>query len=32
MQCASGGTGRRVRLRGVYGNMCEFDSHPAHQN
>ena len=28
--CAGGGTGRRARLRGVWGNPCGFKSHLAH--
>lgn len=31
--CGYGGTGRRVRLRGVWDFPCEFDSHwPHHLN
>ena len=29
--CPGGGTGRHVRLRGVWGNPCEFKSRPGHQ-
>src|SRR5258705_341336 len=30
--CPGGGTGRHVRLRGVWGNPCEFKSRPGHQS
>ena len=28
--CRGGGTGRHARLRGVWGNSCEFKSRPRH--
>ena len=30
LECPGGGTGRHVRLRGVWGNPCEFKSRPGH--
>ena len=30
LPCPGGGIGRHVRLRGVWGNPCEFKSRPGH--